>query len=62
MEGMRFRLPDETTGTGEVIDLGLWTNIPETPREFEFTREMFLTLRDIPSQFPDLPDEEDEDL
>ena len=59
MEAMRFKIPDETTGTGKVIDLGLWTNIPE---EFEFTEDMFRTLRDLPGKAPDLPDDGDEDL
>ena len=59
MEEFRFRLPDETTGTGNVIDLGLWTNTLDGDKAWE---DALRKLRDMPSEFPDLPCEEDEDL
>lgn len=54
----RIRPCDETTGTGTVIDLGLWTNILDDKEWMDALRK----LRDMPSEFPDLPDDEDEDL
>jgi hypothetical protein len=50
--------PYETTSTQTVTYLGVWTNMVDDKAWEDALRK----LRDMPSEFPDLPCEEDEDL